>query len=543
MREVPQQKSQINVLDKVIEYVSPRTAARRLQARQFMALVGSYIGASQKRRATSQWKPVIGDADADIIYDLATLRTRSRDLLRNAPVAVGAVSTCLTNVVGTGLKLQSRIDRDFLSMSDDQADEWENTAEREYRLWAESRECDRSRQWNMAQLQELTFRQTLEAGESFVAMPRISRIGSPYDLKLQLIEADRVCNENSAKNTETLMEGVEKDENGAPLRYHILKQHPGTTIVTKDRYTWVKVDAFGSKTGLPNILHCFRPLRPGQTRGVPFLAPVIEPLKQLDRYTEAEIMAAVISSMFTVFIKHETGAFPGFDNTALGAETGAKTSDTDLKLASGAIVALNKGEEIQTADPKRPNAAFEPFVMAIMEQIGAALEIPYEIIIRHFSSSYSASRAALLEGWRFFRGRRAWMVSVFCQPVYEVFLWDAIAMGRLSAPGYFRDPMVRKAYSGAVWVGDAPGYIDPAKDIVAAEKRLELGISTLDEETTLITGGDFEKNLPRIARERKKMQEIGLWQPGLKKATAVPVKAEKQDEEDDENPPKGGSKQ
>ncbi|MFA6358834.1 MAG: hypothetical protein WCY09_09290, partial [Candidatus Omnitrophota bacterium] len=74
--------------------------------------------------------------------------------------------------------------------------------------------------------------------------------------------------------------------------------------------------------------------------------------------------------------------------------------------------------------------------------------------------------------------------------------------------------MTRKAYSGALWVGDAPGYIDPAKDIDAAVTRMESAISTLDEETTLITGGDFTKNLPRIRKERKLLQEIGLWQPG-----------------------------
>lgn len=540
MNEVPYQsnKPQMNILDRAIEFVSPTRAARRMQARAFMALVGSYIGASKTRRATKMWTPKTGDADADITFDLPTLRDRSRDLLRNDPIAVGAVSSCLTNIVGTGLKLQSRIDRAALKLSDEEADAWEEKTEREYRLFAESRECDRSRQWNMAIMQELVLRQTLESGEEFIALPRIPRMGSPYNLKLHLIEADRVCNQNNAKDSQVLAQGIEKDENGAPTRYHILNQHPGSTIVTKDKYTWTIVEAFGAKTGLPNILHCFRPLRPGQTRGVPYLAPVIEPLKQLGRYSEAELMAAVIASMFTVFIKHEKGAFPGMDNTALGVETGAKTSDTDLKLASGAVVALNAGEDIVTADPKRPNTSFEPFVMAILQQIGAALEIPYEIIIRHFSASYSASRAALLEAWRFFRGRRAWLVSSFCQPVYEVWLWDAVAMGRISAPGFFKDPMIRKAYSGAEWVGDAPGYIDPSKDIDASEKRMEIGISTLDQETTLITGGDMEKNLPRIARERAKLKEMGMWQPvqnrNIPKATVIPTNVPQKDGNDEE---------
>ncbi len=500
-----------NIIDRVIEFVSPQRAAKRMHARAMMALAGSYIGASRTRRATKEWRTSKGDADADIITDLPTLRERSRDLVRNAPLAVGAISTCLTNVVGTGLKLQSRIDRDVLKMTDEEAEAWENAAEREYRLWAESRECDRSRQWPMAMIQELAFRQTLENGECFISLPRIERVGSPYKLKLQMIEADRVCNADYARNTDTLMEGVEKDEDGAPLRYHILNQHPGSSVISRKNYTWTKIDAFGANTGMPNILHLYRPLRPGQTRGVPFLAPVIETLKQLDRYTEAEIMAAVISSFFTVFIKSEKGAFPGFNTDNLGQETGAKASDTDLKLASGAVVALNQGEDIVTANPGRPNSAFEPFVTAILEQIGAALEIPYEIIIRHFSASYSASRAALLEAWRFFSGRRTWLINSLCQPLYEIFLYEAIYAGRLSAPGFFRDPLIRKAFCGAEWIGDAPGYIDPAKDVDAAVKRMDAGISTLDRETTLLTGGDMEKNLPRIAKERKLLEIIGLW--------------------------------
>ncbi len=45
--------------------------------------------------------------------------------------------------------------------------------------------------------------------------------------------------------------------------------------------------------------------RPGQRRGVPVLAPVIEALKQLGRYTDAELVAAVVSGLFTVFVKQK----------------------------------------------------------------------------------------------------------------------------------------------------------------------------------------------------------------------------------------------
>jgi lambda family phage portal protein len=526
-----------NPLDRAIEYVAPVYAAKRFRARALMAVVGSYVGASKTRRATKEWRTTSGDADADTIYDLKTLRERSRDLSRNTPLAVGAISTSLTNVVGTGLKLQSRIDREVLSFTDDDADAWETKTEREFRMWAESRECDSGRQLNFAMIQELAFRQTLENGEVFTLLPRFARPGSPYDLKLQLVEADRVCNEKNAANSSDLVEGIKKDEHGAPVEYQILNQHPGTVYYDPKKYTWTKVPAFGAKTGLPNVIHLFRPLRPGQTRGVPYLAPVIETLKKLGNYNDYELEAAAVAALFTVFVKTASGGLD-FNTSGMGQETGAKSTDTDLKMSGGAIIGLGVNESIETANPGRPNAAFEPFVTAIVEQIGTALEIPCEVIVRHFSSSYSASRAALLEAGRFFRGRRAWLAANFCQPVYEIFLYEAIATRRISAPGFFTDPILHKSYCNALWVGDAPGYIDPAKDVDAAVTRMEAKLSTLDEETTLLTGGDMEKNLPRIAQEIKMLDKIGLKHPAEGKSapsTVIPAQAGIQNSTEDDD--------
>lgn len=531
--EVPQ-----TAVDRVISWIAPVRGARRLRARASMAIAGAYLGAKKDRRATKQWTTSPGDADSDIIADLPTLRDRSRDLVRNAPLAGGAIHTVVTNVVGQGLKLQCRIDRGALKLDDAQAEAWEAETEREWSMWAGSQECDVARTLTFGDIQELSFRQVLENGDVFVLMPRFLRGAFPYLTHLQIVEADRVSNKDYASDTDTLAGGVQKDAFGAPVAYHVLRQHPGNTLyaASAKSYTWEVVPAFGTQTGSRNVVHLFRIVRPGQSRGVPYLAPVIESLKQLDRYTEAELMAAVVSGMFTVFIETESGN-TGFDLTGMGVETGAAASDTDIKLGSGAVVGLARGEKISSANPGRPNESFDPFVKSILQQIGVALEIPYEVLIRHFTSSYSASRAALLEAWRFFRNRRAWLARNFCQVVYENWLTEAIALGRISAPGYLRDFRARQAYLGAAWIGDAPGQIDPMKEVEAADKRLSLGLSTMDEETVAITGGDFESNYPRIAKERKMLAEIGMWSPGGKApapaAPPPPGKKEK-DEEDEE---------
>jgi lambda family phage portal protein len=281
------------------------------------------------------------------------------------------------------------------------------------------------------------------------------------------------------------------------------------------RKEWVRVEAYGSETGRPNVLHLMDAERAEQRRGVPYLAPVIESLKQLTRYTEAELMAAVIAGMFTVFIKSQG---PSSD-MPLGSmipddQKIAADDQTVYELGVGAINVLNPGEDIEVADPKRPNSSFDAFVNALCRHIGAALEIPQELLQKSFQSSYSASRAALLEAWKMFRTRRSWIAKDFCQPVYEEWLAEAVAIGRIRAPGFFSDPAIRRAWSSAEWNGPAPGQVDPLKEVQAAGERIKLGLSTRERETIEITGGDFDRNIKQLAREITQMQQAGIIETG-----------------------------
>lgn len=512
-----------NIIDRVVNYIDPVRGARRLKSRMAMALSGMYFGASNFRRALSEWKPQDSDPDSTLQYDLSYLRQRSRDMIRNMPLATGAINTVCTNIVGSGLRLQARIDRSILKLTDEQADVWESKTESEWSLFWDTCEVDAARTLDGASLTELAFRQVLENGESFINLPRIRRGNTPYDLKLQLIESDRICNANNIGDTDTLFMGIQKDSYGAPVAYHVCNQFQYATITQKP-ISWQIIPAYGSKTGLKNIIHLYRQLRPGQTRGIPYLAPVIESLKQIGRYTESELMASVISSMLTVFIKTEAGESM-FDTSELGVETGASSSDKDVKLAPGAIIDLAKGEDIETVNPARPNSSFDPFVQAILRQIGVALELPFEVLIKHFTASYSAARSALLEAWKFFNARRQWLAQNLCQQIYDVWLYEAVATGRISAPGFFSSPLIRKAYSTAEWIGPAPGQIDPIKEVTAAEKRLELGLSTRSQETAAI-GGDWDANITQIKKERKQMIDAGInpeAKIGIKKQSQTSV--------------------
>jgi len=520
LKKEPENKQ--NFIDKVIGVFSPERAVRRLKARVAIEMLNAYDGASKVKRSLKQWVTMTQDADSDILDDLPTLRDRSRDLVRNNPLAAGAIKTKVTNVVGTGLRLQARIDRAVLNLSEEQADAWEAQAQREWKLFFNSKDCDITRTLTGTGLIRMVYQQQKENGDSFILLPRKKRHGNAYSLKLQIVEADRVCNKDDVADTAKLAGGIKKDDDGAPVEYHILKNHPGGLGHSKDK-EWHKRKAYGVKTGLPNVIHFFNPTRPGQSRGVPDLAPVIELFKQLGRYTEAEIMAAVISGMFTIFIESEAGpggTGSGFNYSNAEGETGQKSTDKDYKMGSGMIVELGNGEKIHDSNPGRPNANFDPFVMANLRQAGAALEIPFEILIKHFTASYSAARAAILELWKYVLTERMLLSDNVLKPVYEVFLWEAVATGRIVAPGFFADPGIRAAYLGVNFVGPSKGLINELAEVKAAGERIKIKLTTLEQETAAYNGGDWEQNHGQQVKEKKKQIADGLIEEPIKKEPA-----------------------
>lgn len=498
-------------IDRAIETISPKWALERHKSRVAMALSGGYSGASY-REAFQYWQPGVADSDGDTVRDLRELRARSRDLVRNSPIAGGAIETSVTHVIGCGLSVQPRIDADYLGMTEDEAEAWQEDTEREFCMWADEF-ADWEGQLSFYELQQLAFRSMMESGDTFGLLVGHQRNDSPYQLAVQLIEADRVCNPNFKADTEKMVQGVEKDDRGAPVAIHVADRHPGTTFYQAKGINWTRITFRGENSGRKNVLHLMRKLRPGQTRGIPELAPIIDSLKQLTRYATAEVDAAVNSAALALFVKMDPETFQDiFDDSAQKSIIdSAKRWDGSLK--SGAAVNLLPGEEIQSATMNRPNPNFEPFIDGFMTQIGMALNIPKEVLTKHFQSSYSAARAALLDAWRVFKIRRVWMACKFCQPIYSEWLAEAVSIGRVKAPGFFADPAIRAAWCKASWTGDGPGAIDPLKEVNAAKERVNMGLTTLAEEIIAYDGGDWKEKHQESVRITEDRIEDGLQAP------------------------------
>lgn len=475
-------------------------------------------GASRMLRSMASWIPGLGSPRTDLSkLERTMLVARSRDAMRNHLIARAAIMRCRTNIVGTGLVCRAQVDYTALGIDEDQAEKLNAELDRLWSLYADDpRECDAEATLNHYQMQALVLVSTMVGGDMFIATPDDERVGCIFSTRLQLIETDRVSNPGGAPDSENLVEGVEFDALGAPVRYHICNGYPGD----KRRATvlkWAALEAFGAETGRRRVLHVMNDKdRPGQKRGAPYLAPVLEPLQKLERYSSAELMAAVISAMFTVFIEKSEAFDAG--NASLSAlvndggpagQVGTQEESGDISLGEGAIVDLGVGEKATSANPARPNAQFDPFFVAVVKQIGAALELPFEELLLHYNSSYSAARAAMLQAWRFYSLRRWWLTCDFCQPSRELVIDEAVARGLIHLPGY-QDPAKRRAYTQALWIGPARGAIDELKEANAAGRRIEIGVSNETLETAAMTGEPWQLVFRQRLREVTQRREHNL---------------------------------
>lgn len=494
---------------------------------------GLALGTSDLARQMrfGNWRPFSYDADSEAEWQAGDERAFSRDLVRSAPVAAGAIQTRASKIIGTGLTLQSRINADELGLSEDEASEWQSKTERRFHMWARSKFADVTREQNFYQLQDLVLRSHDESGDVFSLLVNKPQRGWPFRLVVQVVEADRVCNENGQMDTGTLVSGIERASDGEPLRIHLAKYHPGNAKQFGAN-EWQKVDFFAA-SGRRNVLHLKKMQRPGQTRGRPCLGPIIATVKQITRYSDAEVDAAVNSAALAVFAMMDGEAFKDVYTDEMQEAYIGAAAQYDGALNSGKTVRLFPGESITSPTPGRPNPNFEGFFGAMLNLVSMGLNLPKEVLSKAFNASYSASRAALLDAWHTWKIEREWFASNWSQPIYEEWLADSIALGIIDAPGFFADPFVREAWCGSNWGGDGPGALDPLKEAQAAEKRINVGITTQAEETVAYDGGDWEEKTRQRVREMKVRREGGLEDeaPPPAGAAAAPV-AEPIEEED-----------
>ena len=263
-----------------------------------------------------------------------------------------------------------------------------------------------------------------------------------------------------------------------------------------------------TRFGRQRVIHVHDKERTGQNRGKPILSAIMPLFKMLDHYERSELQASVVNAMIAAFVETP------LDGESISELFGGSAEDYiearnewQVKLQGGAVIPVFPGDKVAPFTPSRPNSAYGTFVENVLRHIGTGLNLPFELLMKDFSkTNYSSARAALMEAWRFFMGRRQWLSTYWARPVYELWLEEAINKDLIEAPGFYDN---KALWTRCKWIGPGRGWIDPVKEAQASKIRMEIGLSTLEDECA-IQGLDWEEVLEQRAREQTKMQELGL---------------------------------
>lgn len=501
-----------NIVDSVVATFNPESALRRQAARSAMRVMGtgySEGGASKLANWVKGWVDRGGSVVEDQELNLETLRQRSRALYMNAPIARAAINRKSVNVVGPGLRLRATPDAEVLGLTPEAAIKFARVREREFELWARSKDCEASGLENFADVQQLAYLSWQLNGDAIILLLDEEPTDQPYSLRLQLIESDRVSTPPAFSRDPLYHDGVEIDEKGRVVAYHICSVHPHATY-QMGRPEWTRVPV-RSEAGRLNVIHLLSRERADQYRGIPLLAPVIESCKQLSRYSHTELAAAVVSAFVTILVKSKTPEFT-LENAFARRDVDDsydRPDPVEIPMGSMSMIALNPDEDASMMAPNRPNDQFGPFTHMVAKEIGAATDIPVELLLLEFTSSYTAARAALLEFWKRSRIDRSDFAANFCDPIAQIIFEEGLLQGRLDAAGYWDDYAVQAAWLACQWNGQAMGQMNPKDEIAAAKARIDAGLSTHSKESMEISGLEFDDIIQETEVEWDRLSATG----------------------------------
>ena len=435
----------------------------------------AYDGAGHGKRL-GNWYPSNSSINSLLASNLNTLRSRSHDIVRKNPYALNAIESIVSNCIGTGIKPQSKAKNA----------EFRKRIQQLWLQWTD--EADASGMNDFYGLQALVLRSVIECGECFIRL-KIDKKNATVPLKLQVLEAEHLdsSKDGSLLNGNVIRSGIEFNKSGKRVAYYLYKEHPG--------------DSYFSASGsirIPSheILHIFKPTRPGQIRGEPWLSNVLLKLHELDQYEDAELVRKKTAAMFAGFVTRldpETEMFENRDDNS-GA----------YGLEPGTMQFLDPGEDIKFSSPADVGGTYEAFIKQQLRAISVGLGITYEQLTGDLSGvNYSSIRAGLLEFRRKCTAlQHNLMVFQFCRPVWNKFIELAVLSDAVSIPNDPSFPLVK-------WIPQGFSWVDPQKEQTAQMNAVRSGFKSRAEVVSEL-GYDVEEIDAEIAEDNKRADNLGL---------------------------------
>lgn len=479
----------LNILDKVKSYLSPTAAFEIAKMRSAASLFGGglYDGAKQSAHYDPEMFDTTEDED---IEDLETLRATSRDKYKNNGFYKGIIQCATDHVIGSGLKAKSTIQRNSIpNLSEERAKEIELEMDTYFNSWANSTICDKTGKDNFQGIQRLAYKVYKKDGDSFATLPLTKFTDS------KIIQINLVGAENIASDKTDFIEGIRVSEDKLPLQYSI-EQSDGSFKI---------VSAFSK--GKRNMLHIFERERAKQVRGIPFLTPILRDVDSIDQYMKYEMNAAKLASIFFGSLETEAKEDVFGSGGEVDLTTGEQQQTVRNTVKENSITQLAIGDKLNIHNQGRDNPNFDKYILTNLQKTSTCTRIPLEIILAQFVSSYSASRAAMLQMMKFVNPERMNFINSFCKPTRDQVITWGVLQGDLIIPDFFD---YRTSYLKAMWIGDPMGSVDPLKDIKAHVLAVDNNLGTREKSTSDLGNGDFTTNVDILGKEKELLLEKKL---------------------------------
>ena len=499
-----------------------------------------YDGADDFNSHTENWRPPLWSPDGQTNLWRDRLVARSRDLALNDGWASGTVTRILDNTLGASFRPISKPDHRALAAYSGNAkfdavwaDEFGRAVDAKWREWADDhvgRYCDAQRNSWLGLMFGVAFRHLLIDNDCLAVLKwlpgRVGKGRARYATAVQLVDPDRLSNPQLNFDQRTMRGGVEIDDEGAAIAYHIRKAHQGDWWAASDSVTWERIDR-ETHWGRPVVVHFWEPERATEHRGgAGIFAPVIQRARMLFKYDQAELDGALINAVIAAIaespfdpelmkdaLEGDEDALDGMNNYQDGRRE--FHNDRKINIGNARVITAYPGETLKIVKPDRPNPNFAPFMKAALRNMSQAAGVASQWVTGDYSdTNYSSMRAALLDAWKTIHRRRSNFGAGFASPIRCGWLEESMEVDDLplprGAPEYIE---CRVAYSRCKWMGPGRGWVDPVADREGALLGMDAGLTTLEHEAAEGSGENYEDILDQRQVEVEGFKRRGLRVP------------------------------
>jgi lambda family phage portal protein len=432
------------------------------------------------------WSATLTNAHSEFRGGSERLRNMTRDLERSNSYAIRFLNEWTTNIIGTGFTFQSLA---------------ENAAGREdagaraliesaWLDWKKARNCTAAGDMPYCELKALTERACARDGG--VLIQKLRGFDNDYNFALNVLEIDRLDHNYNVKINDRgnrIVMGKEIDQYGKPVAYHLLGEHPGETYSRSGK----------KRTRVPadQIIHRFYRKRPESAHGESLMVGAITGLRHLEKYEEAEQIAARVAASSVVAIERDASLPYEGDEYA------------DQELAPGSTWQMEPGEKATLINPTHPNANYSGFRGGVLKGVASGLLMSYPTLAQDFGGvTYSSLRESKLNIKALTQCYRMLNVENEEEPIFRSWLSTAMASGAIRLPASnFRN------FAKASFTGQGFPWVDPAKETAALEKELQLGATSLSRAVKERLGVSLDVIIAERKRDIEAFEAAGLPVP------------------------------